>query len=95
MLHSRHKKRLLLEVSTSLYSIFQVVERLRRQQSDGRRPKQCHGVAVNSHPGDSSFSIDDPFMEVQSDHYDDNCPIVLVSQEFIILHLSLHANHSQ
>ena len=80
MLHSLHEKRLLFEVSTSLYFVFQVVERFRRQQSDGRRPKQRHGVAVNSHPGDSSSSVDGPFVEVQSNHYDDNCPIVLVSQ---------------
>ena len=79
MLHSRHEKRLLLEVSTSLYSIFQVVERFRRQQSDGRRPKQRHGVAVNSQFGDFSSSVDDSFMEVHSDHYDDNCPVVPVS----------------
>ena len=80
MLHSLHEKRLLFEVSTSLYFVFQVVERFRRQQSDGRRPKQRHGVAVNSHPGDSSSSVDDPFVEVQSNHYGDNCPVVLVSQ---------------
>ena len=80
MLHSLHEKRLLFEVSMSLHFVFQVVERFRCQQSDGRRPKQRHGVAVNSYLGDSSSSVDCPFMKVQSDHCDDNCPIVLVSQ---------------
>ena len=66
--------------SLHVYFVFQVVERFRRQQSDGRRPKQRHGVAVNSHLGDSSSSVDGPFVKVQPNHCDDNCPIVLVSQ---------------